>query len=230
MGCGGACRSGAAAPACSSTLNSQSLMSTVSFRSIHLLPGFHDKAAADDDRGYDHADGEPIGGTVQAFYGVIEVFNLQADGELVVGELIKNHISAAGRVFKEVLHVEHPGEDAPGGELARNAFFHHIDHVVTDELDGVEFGREGTNGAVKVEHGLAEEGQRGGYRGAVGLGYACEVEQSRTYSHTSAAHVMVTADESTDVLGEGPAIDILGYLNHIQVGVSYAFAQALREG
>ena len=111
--------------------------------------------------------------------------------------------------------------------MARDTFFHHIDHVVTDELDGVELRREDANGAVEVEHGLAEEGHYAGYRSAMGLGYSGEVEQGRSYSHTSPTHVMVTADEGTDILGEGAAVDILGYLDHVQVGVGYAFAQAL---
>src|SRR5205807_6105501 len=64
----------------------------------------------------------------------------------------------------------------------------------------------------------------------MGLGYAGEVEQGCSYSHTSTAHVVVTADEGTDILGEGAAVDIFGYLNHVQIGVGYAFAQALGEG
>src|SRR5438874_226766 len=64
----------------------------------------------------------------------------------------------------------------------------------------------------------------------MGLGYASEIEQGGTYSHATAAHVVVAADKGTDILGEGTAIDIFGYLDHFQVGVGNTFALSLGEG
>lgn len=84
------------------------------------------------------------------------MFNFMVNGELIVGDLVEDDVGVARAIFNEVFHVEHPGEDATGGELTLDPFFHDFDHVVTDELYGIEFGREDANGAIQVEHGFAQ--------------------------------------------------------------------------
>lgn len=151
------------------------------------------------------------------------------DGELIISQFIEDHIGSPGCILEEVLHVDDPGEYTARRQLAQHALFHHLEHVVADKLYRVQFGRKHVDSAIEIQHRFAEQGHRRWHRCIMRLRQPRQVEQSGADSHASTAHIVIAADQASYILAERPAVDIPGYLNHLQVGIGYTVPQAFRE-